>query len=132
LMKKMPTEEKRENDSHESVNKDVKTLERRVVRKCDLYVLPILAMTYLLGIVDLSNIGNAIVAGYDYNYLKTTPFYFTLAISAHFIGYMIFEIPSNWVTRILGFHVWMPIIMVCWTAMSMSQAACTTVVQLGI
>ncbi|CAG8735702.1 5002_t:CDS:2 [Racocetra fulgida] len=91
----MPTEEKRENDSYESVNKDDKTLERRIIRKCDLYVLPILAMTYLLGIVDLSNIGNAIVAGYDYNYLKTTPFYFTLAISTHFIGYMIFEIPSN-------------------------------------
>ncbi|CAG8635067.1 21847_t:CDS:2 [Cetraspora pellucida] len=131
----MSIEEKRENESIESYeleNENYKMLEKRIVRKCDIYLLPILAITYLLGVVDLSNIGNAIVAGFDYNYLKTTPFLFTLAISAHFLSYIIFEIPSNWVTRILGFHIWMPILMVCWAAMSMCQAACTTAIQLGI
>ncbi|CAG8754031.1 7319_t:CDS:2, partial [Dentiscutata erythropus] len=49
----------------------------------------------------------------------------------HFIGFIIFEIPSNLVTDILGLHVWLPILMICWSITSMTQAACTTVVQLG-
>ncbi|CAG8507308.1 36791_t:CDS:2 [Racocetra persica] len=36
------------------------------------------------------------------------------------------RIVSKWI------HVWLPILMVCWAATSMSQAACTTVIQLGI
>ncbi|CAG8750209.1 24532_t:CDS:2, partial [Cetraspora pellucida] len=66
----MSTEEKCGNDSHMSDDTNHKTLEKRIVRKCDLYLLRI--------------------------------------------------------------HVWLPILMVCWAATSMSQAACTTVIQLGI
>ncbi|CAG8834764.1 1068_t:CDS:2, partial [Gigaspora margarita] len=107
--------EKHENNSHELVNTDHKTLERRIVRKCDIYVLR-----------------NATVAGYNYMYFNTTPLAFTLAVSAHFFGYMIFEIPSVLVTNILGFHVWLPILMVGWSISSATQAACTNVTQLGI
>ncbi|CAG8456984.1 8297_t:CDS:2 [Dentiscutata erythropus] len=62
----------------------------------------------------------------------TTPYAFTLAVSAQFMGYIIFDIPSTMVTNILGFNVWIPIMMVCWAVTSMSQAACTNVIQLGI
>ncbi|RIB27191.1 major facilitator superfamily domain-containing protein [Gigaspora rosea] len=121
-----------ENDSHELVNTDHKTLERRIVRKCDIYVLPLLCIAYLLSVIDLNNVGNATVAGYNYKYFNTTPLAFTLAVSAHFFGYMIFEIPSTLVTNILGFHVWLPILMVGWSITSATQAACTNVTQLGI
>ncbi|KAF0530783.1 major facilitator superfamily domain-containing protein [Gigaspora margarita] len=123
--------EKHENNSHELVNTDHKTLERRIVRKCDIYVLPLLSIAYLLSVIDLDNVGNATVAGYNYMYFNTTPFAFTLAVSAHFFGYMIFEIPSSLVTNILGFHVWLPILMVGWSISSAVQAACTNVTQLG-
>ncbi|CAG8568074.1 16480_t:CDS:2 [Dentiscutata erythropus] len=94
-------------------------------------MLPILAITFVLGIIDLDNIGNADVAGYNYIYFNTTPYNYIFAVSAHFIGFIIFEIPSNLVTDILGLHVWLPILMICWSITSMTQAACTTVVQLG-
>ncbi|CAG8453119.1 6557_t:CDS:2 [Dentiscutata heterogama] len=89
----MSTEEKRENDSYMPEDTKYKILERRIVRKCDLYMLP---------------------------------------VSAQFMGYIIFDVPSTLVTNILGFHVWIPILMVCWAVTSMSQAACTNVIQLGI
>ncbi|CAG8692758.1 9023_t:CDS:2, partial [Dentiscutata heterogama] len=127
----MSTEEKRENDSFEQENTDYKILEKRIVRKCDLYMLPILAITYVLGIIDLDNVGNAAVAGYNYIYFNTTPYNYILAVSAHFFGFIIFEIPSNLVTNILGLHVWLPILMICWSITSMTQAACTTTIQLG-
>ncbi|CAG8548885.1 16552_t:CDS:2 [Cetraspora pellucida] len=105
-----------ENDSTEqaTITHD-KVLERRVVRKCDFYMLR-----------------NATIAGFDYKYLNSTPSEYNLAIAIYFASYMAFEIPSNFVTKVLGFQVWMPIIMLCWAAASMSQAACKSALQLGI
>ncbi|RIB05643.1 major facilitator superfamily domain-containing protein [Gigaspora rosea] len=124
-------EERHENDAHEEASYD-KALERRVVRKCDIYMLPILTMVYLLGVLDRNNVGNAAIAGFDYKYLHTTPELYNFAVAIYFISYMIFEIPSNLVTKILGFHIWLPIIMVCWAVISMSQAVCTNVPHLII
>ncbi|CAG8821180.1 26769_t:CDS:2, partial [Racocetra persica] len=115
------------NHSHEPADAThYKVLERRIVRKS------ILTTIYLLGIVDRINIGNARIAGYDYKYLNSTPSEYNLAVAMYFVSYMIFEIPSNFVTKVLGFQVWMPIIMVCWAVASMSQAACKSALQLGI
>ncbi|CAG8608135.1 9118_t:CDS:2 [Gigaspora margarita] len=110
----MSTEEKRENDANMSVDTNDNILEKRIVRKTDFFLLR-----------------NATVAGYNYIYFKTTPYYFTLAISAHFLSYIIFTTPSCLITNILGFHVWMPILIVGWTAASMSQAACTRMFEAG-
>ncbi|CAG8736439.1 22169_t:CDS:2 [Gigaspora margarita] len=79
-----------------------------------------------------SNISNALPAGFNNVYLKSTPIEFNLAVSAHLIGAFLFEILSSLVSKILGFQVWIPIIMVCWGALSMCQAAVTSSVQLGI
>ncbi|CAG8802491.1 16199_t:CDS:2, partial [Racocetra persica] len=124
-------DEKPKDENLKDENYD-KILERRIVRKCDFYMLPVLTVLYLLGIIDRANIGNAAIAGFDYKYLNTSPAAFNFAIAVYFIAYMIFEIPASLMTKILGFPIWIPIIMFCWAAASMSQAACTNVVQLGI
>ncbi|CAG8594963.1 6539_t:CDS:2 [Cetraspora pellucida] len=87
-----------------------KSMEKRVIRKFDIYILP----------------------GFNNVYLKSTPIEFNLAVSAHLFGFFLFEILSSFVSKLLGFQVWVPILMVCWAALSMCQAAVTTSVQLGI
>ncbi|CAG8531700.1 16831_t:CDS:2, partial [Gigaspora rosea] len=114
--------ERDEKDAHEEASYD-KTLERRIVRKCDFYLLPILTVVYLLGVIDRTNVGNAVIAGFDYKFLNTTPELYNFAIAIYFISYMIFEIPASFVTKILGFQVWLPIIMICWAVAAMAQAA---------
>ncbi|CAG8456531.1 242_t:CDS:2 [Scutellospora calospora] len=85
-----------------------------------------------MGVIDLTCVGNAAIAGFDYKYLQSTPLEYTLAISTYYLGYLIFEIPSTLVSKILGLQVWLPIMMICWAAVSMSQAWCTNAIQLGI
>ncbi|CAG8798802.1 9899_t:CDS:2, partial [Racocetra fulgida] len=112
----IPKDKKPKDENLKDENYD-KVLERRIVRK---------------SIIDRANIGNAAIAGFDYKYLNSSPAAFNFAIAVYFIAYMIFEIPASLMTKILGFPIWIPIIMFCWAAASMSQAACTNVVQLGI
>ncbi|CAG8821956.1 27439_t:CDS:2, partial [Racocetra persica] len=92
-----------------------KSIEKRIIRKLDIYLLR-----------------NAIVAGFTGKYLQSSDLEFNLAVAAHLFGIVFFEIPSSLVSKILGFHVWVPIIMVCWGVASMCQAAVTTSLQLGI
>ncbi|CAG8767430.1 18870_t:CDS:2, partial [Dentiscutata erythropus] len=125
------SEERHDQDSNEAATYD-KVLEKRVVRKADFYMLPVLTTVYLLGIIDRSNVGNAGIAGFDYKYLNTTPTLYNFAVATYFISYMIFEIPASLVTKILGFQVWLPIIMVCWAIAAACQAAVTNVYQLFI
>ncbi|CAG8733580.1 9148_t:CDS:2, partial [Cetraspora pellucida] len=75
---------------------------------------------------------NAIVAGFSAEYLQSSALEFNLAVSAHLFGFVFFEIPSSLLSKVLGFHVWIPIIMVCWGITSMCQASVTTSLQLGI
>ncbi|CAG8446175.1 2219_t:CDS:2 [Dentiscutata heterogama] len=79
-----------------------------------------------------SNISNAIVAGFTDKYLNASSIGFNLAISAHLFGYVLFEIPSSLVSKVLGFNVWIPILMVFWGGISMTQAAVSSALQLGI
>ncbi|RIB03009.1 major facilitator superfamily domain-containing protein [Gigaspora rosea] len=109
-----------------------KVMEKRVLRKFDIFILPLCTLLYLFMLVDRSNISNAIAAGFTDQYLQSSSIGFNVAVSAHLIGYVLFEIPSSLVSKVLGFHVWIPIIMVIWAGISMSQAAVTTAVQLGI
>ncbi|CAG8704483.1 13630_t:CDS:2, partial [Racocetra persica] len=118
----MSLEEKREKINNEVHDTEIgnydnfnKSLERKIVWKYDIYLLR-----------------NAVVAGFDAKYLNTNPIDFNWAVASLLVSYLIFEIPSNLVNKILGFHVWIPIIMVCWGIASMCQAAVTTVIQLGI
>ncbi|CAG8554826.1 12195_t:CDS:2 [Dentiscutata erythropus] len=79
-----------------------------------------------------SNISSVLPAGFNNVYLKSSPIEFNLAVSAHLFGFVLFEILSSLVSKVLGFQVWIPIIMTIWAALSMCQAAVTTSVQLGI
>ncbi|OJJ54927.1 hypothetical protein ASPSYDRAFT_158769 [Aspergillus sydowii CBS 593.65] len=107
---------------------DLKT-ERRVIWKCDLHVVPVLMVLYLLAFLDRINIGNARLQrleedlgmeGNDYN----------LALFIFFIPYILCEIPCNLIMKRLAPSTWLSSIMALWGAMMRSLGK--WLIELGI
>ncbi|KAL8728678.1 MAG: hypothetical protein Q9166_005242 [cf. Caloplaca sp. 2 TL-2023] len=87
--------------------------EERVLRKCDIHVLPILFTLYMLSYLDRINIGNARIenlesdlgmSGNDYN----------IAVQVFFIPYILLEVPSNIALRHVAPSTWLSVIMFFW------------------
>ncbi|KAI6122492.1 major facilitator superfamily domain-containing protein [Pisolithus croceorrhizus] len=68
--------------------------DRRITRKVDLRLLPILTLLYLLSFLDRSNIGNAKLLTFGRDLGISAPAYNT-ALAIYFVGYVISEVPSN-------------------------------------
>ncbi|KAH9935277.1 major facilitator superfamily domain-containing protein [Fomitopsis serialis] len=85
-------------------------LERRLVRKLDARLLPILTVLYLLSFLDRSNIGNAKLDGLTTD-LKMTQADYLNALTLYFLGY-------NMVLKRLTPRLWLPTIMVVWGIVS--------------
>lgn len=69
--------------------------------KIDLYIVPIVAMLYLFCFIDRANIGNAKLAGFDKD-LHLVGYDYNKVLSVFYISYIIFEIPSNVLCKIIG------------------------------
>ncbi|KAF9922493.1 hypothetical protein FBU30_007359 [Linnemannia zychae] len=91
-------------------------------RKIDWHLIPLIAVLYLCSFLDRVNIGNAKVAHLDQD-IKLTPAEYNWALSIFFIGYVIFEIPSNILLKKFGPRRWICIIMVLWGGIMMAMAA---------
>ena len=85
----------------------------RVLRKCDLYVMPMLYVFYALSYLDRINIGNARIeglekdldmAGHDYN----------VALQVFFVPYILLEVPSNILLKRLAPSTWLSFLMFMW------------------
>lgn len=88
----------------------------RAVRKCALRLLPFLALMYALSFVDRANVGFAKVAFQADTGLSDAAYAFGAGI--FFIGYAIFEVPSNLILHKIGAKFWMSRIMVTWGMVS--------------
>lgn len=87
--------------------------EKKLVRKCDLHVVPIIALLYMLAFIDRINIGNARIQGLE-NDLDMKGSDFNVALFVFFIPYILFEIPSNILIRKTRPSIWLSSSMVCW------------------
>lgn len=94
-------------------------------RKIDWHLIPLIAVLYLCSFLDRVNIGNAKVAGIAHD-INLTPSEYNWALSIFFIGYVLFEIPSNILLKLMGPRKWICIIMVLWGGIMMSMAAVKT------
>ncbi|KAJ9106061.1 hypothetical protein QFC20_004123 [Naganishia adeliensis] len=74
---------------------------RRLARKIDLYIVPIVALQYLFAFIDRANIGNARLAGLEKD-LKLLGFDYNILLSMFYVSYIVFEIPANLFTKWLG------------------------------
>lgn len=85
----------------EGATHDAKAV-RRVVRKVDWRLLPILGALYTIALVDRSNIGVARISGMDEDLGLAVGNRASIILMIFFISYILFEIPSNAVLHRLG------------------------------
>ena len=87
--------------------------EKRLVRKCDLHVVPIVSLLYMFSFMDRINIGNARIQGLEKD-LKMKGNNYNIALLIFFVPYILFEVPSNIVIRKVSPSTWLSSIMVAW------------------
>ncbi|KAK1593696.1 major facilitator superfamily transporter [Colletotrichum navitas] len=91
--------------------------EKQLVKKIDLFLMPILWIMYILNYVDRTNIGNAKIAGMQKD-LSLTDDGYAWVLSIFFFGYLICEVPSNMILSRSRPSVFLPGIMLVWGALS--------------
>ena len=87
-----------------------------VVRKATLRLIPILLLMYVLAFLDRSNLGFAKSAFQADTGISDAAY--ALGAGIFFIGYALFEVPSNLFMRKVGAKIWMARIMVSWGIVS--------------
>ncbi|PBL00054.1 MFS general substrate transporter [Armillaria gallica] len=95
--------------------------DKRIRRKVDLNLIPIIALLYLCSFLDRGNIGNARVAGMG-NDLELTGLRYQLAAAVFFIPYSLLEIPCNVIMKLTRPSIWIPGIMLAWGIVMFSMA----------
>ena len=87
--------------------------EKRLLWKCDLHVLPMVSILYMLAFIDRINIGNARIQGLEKDlHMKGNDY--NIALLVFFVPYILFEVPSNIIIRRIAPSTWLSFIMVCW------------------
>lgn len=72
----------------------LKALNKRIVRKVDLFILPTIGILYILNYIDRQNLAAAKLQGIMEDLDMSTE-QFATAVSILFVGYLPFQIPSN-------------------------------------
>ncbi|GJE84711.1 MFS general substrate transporter [Phanerochaete sordida] len=80
--------------------------ERKLLRKIDFRLVPVLCILYLLAFLDRVNISNAALYGLKTD-LKLTGDEYNTALVVFFVPYILFEIPSNTLMKRFKPHVWL-------------------------
>lgn len=87
-------------------------VEKSAMRKVYLRLLPFAMLCYILAYIDRINVSFAGPAMRQDLHLSATEFGF--AVGTFFLGYFIFEVPSNVIMEKVGARVWMARIMITW------------------
>ncbi|GJD02578.1 major facilitator superfamily transporter [Colletotrichum higginsianum IMI 349063] len=96
--------------------------ERKLLRKCDFFILTFCCLSYLVNYLDRTNLNNAYVSGMkeelgfvgdQLNQINTC---FT-------IGYVLGQVPSNLSLHYVKPRIWFPLMMVVWGALTMCTAS---------
>ncbi|KAG2010179.1 high-affinity nicotinic acid transporter [Coprinopsis cinerea AmutBmut pab1-1] len=98
--------------------------DRKLLRKVDFRLLPILTFLYLLSFLDRSNIGNAKIIGLVED-LKISPPEYNTALALYFVAYVIFEVPANIVLKRFNPQVWLPTLTFAWGTVTVFQGFVT-------
>jgi sugar phosphate permease len=96
-------------------------LESRILRKVGWRILPILLLGFFISFIDRANVG--VLYGPLTHSLGLTASSFGLAAGLFYIGYLVFEIPSNLAMAKYGARVWLARILVTWGLVTVALAA---------
>ncbi|KZL71743.1 major facilitator superfamily transporter [Colletotrichum incanum] len=87
--------------------------EKKIVRKLDMHIIPLVMLLYLFSFLDRVNIGNARLYNLERD-LNLEGNQFQVAVSILFVTYIIFEVPSNLVLKLFTPRRWIAFITVSW------------------
>ena len=91
-------------------------IETRTIRKLKIRILPFILLLYVVSFLDRINISFAkLTMDQD---LAITSHQFGLAVGIFFIGYSLFEIPSNLILHKIGARIWLARILIIWGIIS--------------
>ncbi|KAI4592637.1 hypothetical protein KJ359_010539 [Pestalotiopsis sp. 9143b] len=99
--------------------------ERALVRKIDLYILPTMWLMYLLSYMDRTNIGNAKIGGMEED-LGLDSNKYSISLVVFFIGYVLWEVPSNMILARAKPSIFLPAIMFLWGCATIGMAFINT------
>ncbi|MEM5316360.1 MFS transporter [Paraburkholderia sp. JHI869] len=104
--------------------------ERALVRKIAWRIIPFVFILYVISYIDRANIGYAAL---QMNHeLSLTSEAFGFASGIFFIGYFLFEVPSNVMLNKFGARVWIARILVTWGIVSVASAFVQNATQLYV
>ncbi|KGO47786.1 Major facilitator superfamily domain, general substrate transporter [Penicillium expansum] len=92
---------------------DEEKIEKSLIRKIDLHILPIVVLLYLFSFLDRVNIGNARLYGLEED-LGLVGNQYQVSVSILFVTYCFFEVPSNLVLKKLRPSRYIATISVMW------------------
>lgn len=91
-------------------------LEARVMRKISWRIIPFIMLLYFVAFLDRVNVGFAAI--HMNEDVGLSPAIFGLGAGLFFIGYFIFEVPSNLALEKFGARLWIARVMVTWGLLS--------------
>jgi MFS transporter, ACS family, tartrate transporter len=95
-------------------------IEQRTMTKVMRRIIPFVFVCYVISYIDRINVGfAALTMNRD---LGLTPSEFGLGAGLFFLGYFLFEIPSNLIMQRVGARLWIARIMITWGLISMGTA----------
>ena len=95
-------------------------LEKRVLRKIRMRIIPFVMLLYFIAFIDRVNIGfAALTMNKD---LGFSPSVFGFGAGIFFLGYFLFEVPSNLILEKVGARLWIARVMITWGMVSAAFA----------
>ncbi|KAG7527512.1 hypothetical protein FFLO_06858 [Filobasidium floriforme] len=89
-------------------------LNKRVRRRIDIWMLPMITFMLFINYLDRTNVTNARVAGMQDD-LKMTDVQWSAGISLFYVGYMISQLPGSLILSRGKPRIIMPLMMFCWS-----------------
>ncbi|RDB25238.1 putative transporter C11D3.18C [Hypsizygus marmoreus] len=87
---------------------------RKLLFKIDLRMLPLLGLLYAVALIDRTNLGIARVAGMEKDLKLKIGERYSIASCIYFVPYILLQLPSNIVLRVLGARTWLTICVTGW------------------
>ncbi len=103
-----------------------------VLRKVTLRLIPFLFLLYVINLIDRSNIAIAKLQMVDGEHPVLSGEAYALGAGLFYVGYLLFEVPSNIILVRVGARAWMARIVVTWGLISAAMMFATGPVSFGV
>ncbi|KAI1619932.1 major facilitator superfamily domain-containing protein [Exophiala viscosa] len=94
---------------------------RKVIRKVDLRLVPMLSVLYMWAFIDRSNLGNANIAGLSKDLKTSIGNRYNVLAMIFFVGYCLIDVPATFLVRKIGPALWIGSVATLWGIVTFSQ-----------